>query len=201
MESRRALKDKDQDLPLLTNLNYEAWAPKCLDRLLAYPGPWEWLKSGEEPLFITPPLEIPRVWQRQQAPAAGRGRENEGGRGAGGRQAGKQARERQRARDMAALAEEEDEDAGDARRGDGGQEEAQMVRNSMFPGEGGKEMWKELLRSNWAYIVRNIDDSINDKIVIMNDYDVHDSNHNVLFLWNTCREIATGIGAQSAGVV
>jgi hypothetical protein len=116
---------------------------------------------------------------------------------------------------MAALAEEEDEDAGDARRGDGGQEEAQMVRNPMFPGEGGKEMWKELLRSNsikqmkfendkyfaWAYIVRNIDDSINDKIVIMNDYDVHYANHNVLFLWNACREIATGIGAQSAGVV
>ena len=52
-----------------------------------------------------------------------------------------------------------------------------------------------------AYIVRNIDDSINDKIVIMNDYDVHYANHNVLFLWNACREIATGIGAQSAGVV
>jgi len=53
----------------------------------------------------------------------------------------------------------------------------------------------------WAYIVRNIDDSINDKIAIMNDYDVHYANHNVLFLWNACREIATGIGAQSAGVV
>jgi hypothetical protein len=35
----------------------------------------------------------------------------------------------------------------------------------------------------------------------MNDYDVHYANHNVLFLWNACREIATGIGAQSAGVV
>ncbi len=116
LESRRASKDKDQDLPLLTNLNYEAWAPKCLDRLLAYPGPWEWLKSGEEPQFITPPLEIPRARQRQQVQGAGHGRENEGGRGAGGRQ----ARERQRARGMPALAEEEDEDAGDARRGDGG---------------------------------------------------------------------------------
>ena len=86
MESRRAAKDKDQDLILLTNLNYEAWAPKCLDRLLAYPGPWEWIKNGVEPVFITPPLEVPRVLQ-QQAPAAGRGRGNEAGRGAGGRQA------------------------------------------------------------------------------------------------------------------
>jgi hypothetical protein len=53
----------------------------------------------------------------------------------------------------------------------------------------------------WAYIVRNIDDSIYDKIVIMTDYDNPYSTHNVLFLWNACREIATGIGAHSAAVV
>jgi hypothetical protein len=71
---------------------------------------------------------------------------NEAGRGAGGRQ----AREWQRARGMVALVEEEeeeDDDAGDTRRGKGAQEEAQMVRNPMFAREGGKEMWKELLRS------------------------------------------------------
>ncbi len=90
-----------------------------------------------------------------------------------------------------------------------------MMRNPLFLGEGGKKRWKELLRAKsikqrkfdsdkylaWAYIARNIDDSINDKIVIMNNYDVHYPNHNVLFLWNACREIATGIGAQSDGVV
>ncbi len=37
MENRRALKDKEQELIPLTNLNYEAWAPKCLDRLLGVP--------------------------------------------------------------------------------------------------------------------------------------------------------------------
>ena len=58
LESLGVLKDKDRDLFLLTNLNYEAWAPKCMDRLLAYPGPWEWLKNGVEPQFITPPLEV-----------------------------------------------------------------------------------------------------------------------------------------------
>jgi hypothetical protein len=35
----------------------------------------------------------------------------------------------------------------------------------------------------------------------MNDYDIHYANHDVLFLWNACREITNGIGAQSAGVV
>ncbi len=94
-------------------------------------------------------------------------------------------------------------------------EEPQMMRNPLFPWEGGKEIWKEMLRVNsikemkfendkylaWAYIVRNIDDSIYDKLVIMNGYDNHYATHNVLFLWNACREIATGIGAHSAGVV
>ncbi len=90
-----------------------------------------------------------------------------------------------------------------------------MVRNPMFPGEGGKEDWRETLRNNkrnmeiykrdkchaWAYIMQHIDESIEDKLVVMNDYDIHYTNHNVLFLWNSCREIATGVGAQSAGVV
>ncbi len=89
-----------------------------------------------------------------------------------------------------------------------------MVRNPMYPGEGGREDWRETLRNNkrnmkiykrdkshaWAYIIQHIDESIEDKLVVMNEYDVHYTKHNVLFLWNSCREIATGVGAQSAGV-
>ncbi len=104
-------KDKEQYLILFTSLNYQACAPKCLDRLLTYPGPLKWIKNGVKPAFTTPPLEIPRV-QQQQAPAAGRVQGNEAVRGAGGRQ----VRERQRARGMAAL-EEEDENEEVARGG------------------------------------------------------------------------------------
>ncbi len=133
MESLKGLKDKDQDLISLTNLNYEAWAPKCVDRLLAYPGPWEWIKNGVKSAFITPPLEVLREQQQQRrlAPAAGRGRRDGVGRGAGGTQ----ARERQLARGMAVLAQEEDEDQEVARGGQAVQDEAQMMRNPLFPGE------------------------------------------------------------------
>ena len=109
MERHGDQKERSQDLFLLTNSNYELWAPKCMDRLLAYPGPWEWLKNGVEPQFITPPLEIPRPDQRRQIAVGARGRGIDAGRGAGGRQ----ARQRQRARGLAALAEEEDEDEED----------------------------------------------------------------------------------------
>ncbi len=44
------------------------------------------------------------------------------------------ARERQRASGMVALAEEEGEDEEDARRGEGAQEERQIMRNSLFAG-------------------------------------------------------------------
>ena len=30
---------------------------------------------------------------------------------------------------------------------------------------------------------------------------MHYAQHNVLFLWNACREVATGVGAQSAGII
>ncbi len=90
-----------------------------------------------------------------------------------------------------------------------------MIRNPLFLGIGGLEEWKETLRTNkrrkerherdkylaWAFILKQIDESIEDKIVIMNNYDLHYANHDVLFLWNACREIATGVGGQSAGVV
>ncbi len=68
------------------------------------------------------------------APAAGRGRENEAGRGAGGRQ----ARERQRERGVAALTEEEDDDAGDARRGEGAQEDDVCAIQCLLDKEGKK---------------------------------------------------------------
>ncbi len=45
----------------------------------------------------------------------------------------------------------------------------------------------------WAYIVRKIDHSINDKTVIMNGYDNRYATHNVLFPWNACRKRATGV--------
>ncbi len=108
------------------DLNYESWAPKCMGHLLAYPGPWEWLRNGEEPQFITPPLEIPRVEQRRQVQAGARGRGNGGGRGAGGRR----ARDKRRARGLTALAEEEDEDKEDADEVRGREEEIQMVHYS-----------------------------------------------------------------------
>ncbi len=80
-----------------------------------------------------------------------------------------------------------------------------MVRNPLYPGEGGKEDWRETLRNNkrkleyykrdechaWAYIIKHIDESIEDKLVVMNNYDMYYTNHDVLFLWNACREIAT----------
>ncbi len=123
MERYGEQKERNQDLFLLTNLNYELWAPKCMDRLLANPGPWEWLRNGEEPQFNTPPLEIPRVEQRRQVQVGARGRGDGGGRGVGGRR----ARDQRRARRLAALAEEEDENEEDADGVRGRGEEVQMV--------------------------------------------------------------------------
>jgi hypothetical protein len=85
-----------------------------------------------------------------------------------------------------------------------------IVRNPLFPGLGGIKDWKETLRANkrrkekherdkhlaCAFISKHFDESIEDKIVIMNDKDLDD----ILFLWIACRDIATGVGAQSAGI-
>ncbi len=49
--------------------------------------------------------------------------------------------------------------------------------------------------------MRHVDNPIKDEVVIMNNYYMHYANHNILFLWNALREIATGIGAQSADMV
>jgi hypothetical protein len=60
MESNKEIsRDNEKELFMLTSLNYESWAPKAMKYLLAYPGPWEWIKTGMEPTFVTPPLEIP----------------------------------------------------------------------------------------------------------------------------------------------
>ncbi len=113
-------------------------------------------------------------------------RAEEGGRAGGGRRA------RGRGRGFAQLAEESDEEEQDEE-GPGPLVPGVMVRNPMYPGEGGKEDWRETLRNNkrnmeiykrdkchgWAYIIQHIDESIEDKLVVMNDYDVHYSNHNV----------------------
>jgi hypothetical protein len=59
MESINGITREDnKGLFMLTNLNYESWAPKAMKYLLAYPGPWEWIKTGLEPTFNTPLLEI-----------------------------------------------------------------------------------------------------------------------------------------------
>jgi hypothetical protein len=90
-----------------------------------------------------------------------------------------------------------------------------MIRNPMFPGEAGKEVWKELLKDSaierrrfktdknlaWAFIVKHVDAAISDKIKLLPAYDINYAEHNVLYLWNACREVATGVGAQSAGII
>jgi hypothetical protein len=68
--------DNDKGLFMLTNLNYESWAPRAMKYLLAYPGPWEWIKTGIEPTFITPPLEVPAEVQPRRIQAAARVRSN-----------------------------------------------------------------------------------------------------------------------------
>ena len=70
---------------MLTNLNYESWAPKAMKYLLAYPGPWEWIKTGIEPTLITPPLEVPAEAAPRRMQAAARLRTNQGGRAGRGR--------------------------------------------------------------------------------------------------------------------
>ena len=75
MESNKELaKEKEKELPMLTSLNYESWAPTAMKHLLAYPGPWQWIKTGLEPTFITPPLEIPAEAPPRQVQARARAR-------------------------------------------------------------------------------------------------------------------------------
>ncbi len=138
------------------------------------------IKTGEEPTFITPPLEVPAEVQPRRIQARARVRPNEGGRAGGG------GRARGRARGFLELAEEEnDEDQDEEEPGIAAQ--GAMVRNPMHPGEGGKDDWRETLRNNkrnmeiykrdkchaWAFIIQHNDESIEDKLVVMNDYDVH----------------------------
>ena len=84
-------KEKGGAMIILSENNYEAWSSICLDHLLAYPGPWDWIKSGIEPEFEVPPLEIPGPAIRRRIPAARRAEPREGrreavrGRNRGGR--------------------------------------------------------------------------------------------------------------------
>ena len=73
-------KEKGGAMVILSENNYEAWSSICLDHLLAYAGPWDWIKSGVEPEFEVPPLEIPGPEQRRRMPAARRAEPREGGR-------------------------------------------------------------------------------------------------------------------------
>ena len=75
-------REKGGAMIILSENNYEAWSSICLDHLLAYPGPWDWIKSGVEPEFEVPPLEIPGPELRRGMPAARRAEPRGGGRGA-----------------------------------------------------------------------------------------------------------------------
>jgi hypothetical protein len=94
---------------ILTEHNYEAWAALCMDHLLAYPGPCDWIKDGIEPLFEPPLLEVPRGeparanQAARRAPAAEQGRRGDA----------RRARDRRRGRafqDLEELEEEEEQD-------------------------------------------------------------------------------------------
>ncbi len=70
-------KESGGKMIILTEHNYEAWAALCMDHLLAYPGPWDWIKYGIEPLFEPPLLQVPREEPAQaarRAPATEQGR-------------------------------------------------------------------------------------------------------------------------------
>jgi hypothetical protein len=47
-------RERNEDLFILTNLKYENCAPKAMKYLFAYPGPWEWIKTGVEPPYSRP---------------------------------------------------------------------------------------------------------------------------------------------------
>ena len=139
MESNKD-SSEDKGLFMLTSLNYEGWAPKAMKYLLAYPGPWEWIKTGMEPTFNTPPLEILAEAPPRRVQPRARGRINEGGRA-------ERRRGRARERGFAELAEaEEDEEQEEEREQPADQ--VVMIRNPIYAGEGGKEDWRETLRNN-----------------------------------------------------
>ncbi len=162
-------REKGGAMFILSESNYEAWSSICLDHLLAYPGPWDWIKSGVEPEFEVPPLEVPGPEQRRRVPAARRAEPREGGRGAGrGRNRGGR-----RNRGLADLEDLEEVLGGQAEEEEDPEVELEpvMIRNPMFPGEAGKEVWKELLKDSaierrrfktdknlaWAFIVKHVD--------------------------------------------
>ncbi len=110
MESNKELsRVNGKDLFMLTNLDYESWAPKAMKHLLTYPGPWQWIKTGLEPTFIAPPLEIPAEAPPRQMQARARVRADEGGRVGEGRRA------RGRGREFMQLAEESDDEQDEGR--------------------------------------------------------------------------------------
>jgi hypothetical protein len=49
---------------------------------LAYPGPWDWIKSGVEPQFEVPAVEVPGQAPARRMQAAGRAQAQNVGRGA-----------------------------------------------------------------------------------------------------------------------
>ena len=130
--------------------------------------------------------------------------------------AGGRGRNRRGNRGFIELAEMEDNLQEQAEEGEAeAAMEPPMIRNPLFRGEAGKEVWKELLKDSaierrkfkidknlaWSFIVKHLDATINDKIKLLPMFDIHYADHNVLFLWNACREVATGVGAQSAGII
>ena len=182
-----------------------------MEHLLNYPGPWEWIRTGLEPTYPTPSLKISGEIQPREAQVGGRGRGNGAGRGV----AVRRGRGGRQGRGIFDVLDEDDEENVQDQIFREEAAQVRMVRNPIYMGEEGKEDWRETLRSNkrmlerhkrdkylaWGFLMKHVDNAIKDKIVIINNYDMHYANHNILFFWNALREIATGIGAQSAGVV
>jgi hypothetical protein len=182
MESKLNQREKGGSMVILTEQNYEAWSSICMDHLLAYPGPWDWIKSGVEPQFEVPPLEVPGQAPARRMQAAGRAQAQNVARGAA-RGRGRERRRNRGLEDVEELQEvlgvelEDEEDIAGA--------EPIMFRNPIFPGEAGKKVWKELLKDSaierrkfkvdknlaWAFIVKHIDATINNKIKLLPAYE------------------------------
>ncbi len=83
MESVKAeSRESGGKMIILKENNYGVWISLRMDHLLTYPGPWDWIKSGIEPQFEVPTLEVPGPRPERIMPAARRAQAQDGGIGA-----------------------------------------------------------------------------------------------------------------------